>query len=141
MRRLTISMCGSIAWVCWLAVMASREAMLKGIEFRVAVVPAARYDAIDTSVASFMPWVGSEPMWQPHAQVDIELARRCRVVNLAQCLMGERRGRRRAWPRAIRSNEYTMARAANRQVTITVVHEIAHHFGISDARLHELGYG
>jgi predicted Zn-dependent protease with MMP-like domain len=27
------------------------------------------------------------------------------------------------------------------QVTVTVVHEIAHHFGISDARLHELGWG
>jgi predicted Zn-dependent protease with MMP-like domain len=28
-----------------------------------------------------------------------------------------------------------------REVTVTVVHEIAHHFGISDARLHELGWG
>lgn len=28
-----------------------------------------------------------------------------------------------------------------RQVTITVVHEIAHHFGIDDRRLHELGWG
>jgi predicted Zn-dependent protease with MMP-like domain len=28
-----------------------------------------------------------------------------------------------------------------RQVGITVVHEIAHHFGIGDARLHELGWG
>jgi predicted Zn-dependent protease with MMP-like domain len=28
-----------------------------------------------------------------------------------------------------------------RQVGITVVHEIAHHFGIDDARLHELGWG
>jgi predicted Zn-dependent protease with MMP-like domain len=27
------------------------------------------------------------------------------------------------------------------EVNITVVHEIAHHFGINDARLHELGYG
>lgn len=27
-----------------------------------------------------------------------------------------------------------------RQVEVTVVHEVAHHFGISDARLHELGY-
>ena len=27
-----------------------------------------------------------------------------------------------------------------RQVRITVVHEIAHHFGIDDERLHELGY-
>jgi len=27
------------------------------------------------------------------------------------------------------------------QVRITVVHEVAHHFGISDSRLHELGYG
>ena len=27
------------------------------------------------------------------------------------------------------------------QVRITVVHEVAHHFGIGDARLHELGYG
>jgi predicted Zn-dependent protease with MMP-like domain len=27
-----------------------------------------------------------------------------------------------------------------RQVTVTVVHEIAHHFGIDDARLHELGW-
>ena len=26
------------------------------------------------------------------------------------------------------------------QVMVTVVHEIAHHFGISDARLHELGW-
>jgi predicted Zn-dependent protease with MMP-like domain len=27
------------------------------------------------------------------------------------------------------------------EVRITVVHEIAHHFGIDDARLHELGWG
>ncbi len=27
------------------------------------------------------------------------------------------------------------------QVRIVVVHEVAHHFGISDKRLHELGYG
>ena len=26
-------------------------------------------------------------------------------------------------------------------VTTTVIHEVAHHFGISDARLHELGWG
>jgi predicted Zn-dependent protease with MMP-like domain len=28
-----------------------------------------------------------------------------------------------------------------RQVRITVVHEVAHHFGIDDDRLHELGWG
>ena len=28
-----------------------------------------------------------------------------------------------------------------REVAVTVVHEIAHHFGIDDDRLHELGYG
>jgi predicted Zn-dependent protease with MMP-like domain len=28
-----------------------------------------------------------------------------------------------------------------REVRITVVHEVAHHFGIDDARLHRLGYG
>lgn len=28
-----------------------------------------------------------------------------------------------------------------REVRITVVHEIAHHFGIDDERLHALGYG
>jgi predicted Zn-dependent protease with MMP-like domain len=27
------------------------------------------------------------------------------------------------------------------QVRVTVVHEIAHHFGTGDERLHELGYG
>jgi predicted Zn-dependent protease with MMP-like domain len=27
-----------------------------------------------------------------------------------------------------------------RHVRVTVIHEIAHHFGISDARLHELGW-
>ena len=27
-----------------------------------------------------------------------------------------------------------------RQVRITVVHEVGHHFGIDDARLHELGW-
>jgi predicted Zn-dependent protease with MMP-like domain len=27
------------------------------------------------------------------------------------------------------------------QVQVTVVHEVAHHFGIGDARLHELGWG
>lgn len=28
-----------------------------------------------------------------------------------------------------------------REVGITVVHEVAHHFGIGDAKLHELGWG
>jgi predicted Zn-dependent protease with MMP-like domain len=28
-----------------------------------------------------------------------------------------------------------------REIRITVVHEIAHHFGIDDVRLHDLGYG
>jgi predicted Zn-dependent protease with MMP-like domain len=28
-----------------------------------------------------------------------------------------------------------------RQIRITVVHEVAHHFGIDDDRLHQLGYG
>jgi predicted Zn-dependent protease with MMP-like domain len=28
-----------------------------------------------------------------------------------------------------------------RQVGVTVVHEVAHHFGIGDHRLHELGWG
>jgi predicted Zn-dependent protease with MMP-like domain len=27
-----------------------------------------------------------------------------------------------------------------KEVRITVVHEVAHHFGIDDARLHDLGY-
>jgi predicted Zn-dependent protease with MMP-like domain len=27
------------------------------------------------------------------------------------------------------------------EIGVTVVHEVAHHFGIDDARLHELGYG
>ena len=27
------------------------------------------------------------------------------------------------------------------EVQVTVVHEVAHHFGIDDARLHELGWG
>lgn len=30
---------------------------------------------------------------------------------------------------------------AVRQIRITVLHEVAHHFGIDDARLHELGWG
>ncbi|HVU74772.1 MAG TPA: metallopeptidase family protein [Mycobacteriales bacterium] len=28
-----------------------------------------------------------------------------------------------------------------RQIQVTVVHEVGHHFGLSDARLHELGWG
>lgn len=28
-----------------------------------------------------------------------------------------------------------------RQVRVTVVHEVGHYFGISESRLHELGYG
>ncbi len=40
----------------------------------------------------------------------------------------------------------TLQRWATREevvadVRVTVVHEIAHHFGIDDDRLHELGYG
>ncbi|MHA7293161.1 metallopeptidase family protein [Arthrobacter sp. HLT1-21] len=27
------------------------------------------------------------------------------------------------------------------EILITVIHEVAHHFGIDDARLHELGWG
>ena len=30
--------------------------------------------------------------------------------------------------------------AAGEEVRITVVHEVAHHFGIDDDRLHDLGY-
>ena len=33
------------------------------------------------------------------------------------------------------------ASEVRREVTVTVVHEIAHHFGIDDHRLHELGWG
>ncbi|MBM9467858.1 metallopeptidase family protein [Nakamurella leprariae] len=33
------------------------------------------------------------------------------------------------------------AEAAREQVATTVIHEIAHHFGIDDERLHELGWG
>jgi predicted Zn-dependent protease with MMP-like domain len=28
-----------------------------------------------------------------------------------------------------------------RQVRVTVIHEVGHHFGLSDTRLHELGWG
>ena len=38
--------------------------------------------------------------------------------------------------RACRSQEEVVT-----EVRTTVVHEIAHHFGIDDERLHELGYG
>ncbi|MFI2026889.1 metallopeptidase family protein [Streptomyces buecherae] len=31
--------------------------------------------------------------------------------------------------------------AVRDEVAITVVHEVAHHFGIEDERLHELGWG
>ena len=27
------------------------------------------------------------------------------------------------------------------EITVTVIHEVAHHFGIDDERLHELGWG
>lgn len=30
--------------------------------------------------------------------------------------------------------------AVRRQVRVTVIHEVGHHFGIDDARLHELGW-
>lgn len=33
------------------------------------------------------------------------------------------------------------AQEAREEVAITVVHEIAHHFGVDDERLHELGWG
>jgi predicted Zn-dependent protease with MMP-like domain len=33
------------------------------------------------------------------------------------------------------------AEALVTMVQRTVIHEVAHHFGISDARLHELGWG
>ena len=39
------------------------------------------------------------------------------------------------WPSARRHDDVV------EEVRITVVHEIAHHFGIDDERLHELGYG
>ncbi|GHI12092.1 hypothetical protein Scinn_15550 [Streptomyces virginiae] len=32
-------------------------------------------------------------------------------------------------------------RAWSAETEVTVVHEIAHHFGIDDERLHALGYG
>ena len=35
----------------------------------------------------------------------------------------------------------TTEQEVTEEVTVTVVHEIAHHFGIDDARLHRLGWG
>lgn len=35
----------------------------------------------------------------------------------------------------------TSAEELRREIGITVVHEIAHHFGIEDSALHEWGYG
>ncbi|MCX6458747.1 MAG: metallopeptidase family protein [Actinobacteria bacterium] len=43
---------------------------------------------------------------------------------------------RRPILRACRTREEVVT-----QVVVTVVHEIAHHFGIDDHRLHELGWG
>lgn len=40
-----------------------------------------------------------------------------------------------------RGDRAEMVREVVREVEITVVHEVAHHFGIDDERLHELGYG
>ncbi len=33
------------------------------------------------------------------------------------------------------------AATAKREIAITVAHEVGHHFGIDDERLHELGFG
>ena len=33
------------------------------------------------------------------------------------------------------------ADTARREIAITVAHEVGHHFGIDDERLHELGFG
>ncbi|MFH9891902.1 metallopeptidase family protein [Streptomyces luteogriseus] len=42
-------------------------------------------------------------------------------------------------PKDISSEE--MREAVREEVAVTVIHEIAHHFGIPDERLHELGWG
>ena len=42
-------------------------------------------------------------------------------------------------PRADLSHRRTEAEVVD-QVRVTVIHEVAHHFGIDDARLHELGW-
>ena len=42
-------------------------------------------------------------------------------------------------PKNISSQE--MREAVREEVAVTVIHEIAHHFGIPDERLHELGWG
>ncbi|WP_462417366.1 metallopeptidase family protein [Kytococcus sp. Marseille-QA3725] len=39
------------------------------------------------------------------------------------------------------SRAYRTPHVLREQVAITVLHEVGHHFGISDERLHELGWG
>ncbi len=39
------------------------------------------------------------------------------------------------------TDEYADEYHLRREIRRTVVHEVGHHFGISDHRLHELGYG
>lgn len=45
------------------------------------------------------------------------------------------------WYRGALLDSCTSESQVVQEVLITVVHEIAHHFGIAEARLHELGWG
>ena len=62
------------------------------------------------------------------------LTERGRAATRWRCRTGSRSSATRRW-RCARAEEEVVD-----EVRITVVHEIAHHFGIDDDRLHDLGY-
>ena len=63
------------------------------------------------------------PSWTSHC---------CYTCRMARVASRELRNQTRALLERVEAGE---------EITITVVHEIAHHFGIEDDRLHELGWG
>ena len=54
--------------------------------------------------------------------------------------MPDAAGRDPALPRPLLDMAETVEELEE-EVRITVVHEVAHHFGLDDARLHDLGWG
>ncbi|MGH3495006.1 MAG: metallopeptidase family protein [Sciscionella sp.] len=113
------------------------------------LVPVERFTELVSDALDLIPQRFTAAMENVAVLVEDEFPGRANLLGLYSGVDLTRRSSQYSWALPDRITIYRLPICAVcateqeviRQVAITVVHEVGHHFGIDDATLHELGWG